>query len=268
MASWAEIHRASEAAAIAAEFAIRAGRGEEAVSLYASAAQLEEQALEAVARSKARTRGITGVSAASLWFKARGYTRARTIAHSLMADAATPEFAKGELSRLLEAMPRIEATPRIYDVLLVEDQEIVRHGLRAMLDLTGEFRVVGEAGSGVEAIEFCRDNPMPDLVLMDLSMPGLNALEATQELVRQYPGVRVLILSSRGDERAETGVVRGGAKGYLLRSASVRDLLEGLRTVAEGGSYLSPGLQSKSLHEGKRSVRGSLSSHRESNIAS
>ncbi len=127
-----------------------------------------------------------------------------------------------------------------YDVLLVEDHTIVRSSLRAMLERTGEFRVVGEVENGAEAVQFCRENSAPDLVLMDLSMPVLNGVEATAELSRHCPTARVVVLSAYDEERSIVEVIRAGAKGYLLKRAGVADLLEALRTVALGGSYLSP----------------------------
>ncbi len=125
------------------------------------------------------------------------------------------------------------------DVLLVEDHTIVRNSLRAMLERTGEFRVVGEVENGAEALQFCKAHS-PQLVLMDLSMPVLNGVEATAELARHCPSVRVVVLSAYDEERSIVEVIRAGAKGYLLKRAGVSDLMEALRTVAAGGSYLSP----------------------------
>jgi DNA-binding NarL/FixJ family response regulator len=149
-------------------------------------------------------------------------------------------------------------------VLIVDDHTIVRNSLRAMLEKAGEFRVVGEAGNGVEAIDFCRKS-RPDIVLMDLSMPVLNGVDATAELNRHFPGIRVVVLSAYDEEKAVVDVIRAGARGYLLKRAGVGDLLDAMRAVAAGGSYLSPQISSAlmtRLQSGDtvgRSARESLS---------
>lgn len=113
MPSWIEAHRESELAAIAAESAARSGNAVEAASLYAKAAKLEELALDVVPASKARTRGITGVSAAALWLKELEHERAEALARRLLDDPLVPEFAKGEFSRLIRSVfARHKAPPR------------------------------------------------------------------------------------------------------------------------------------------------------------
>src|ERR1019366_6357463 len=102
--SWADFHKASEAAAIDAEQAFREGNTWQAALLYAQAAELEQQALAAVDDTKARTRGITAVSAVSLWYKAVAYERAEQLAHSMLADPSVPEFARTDLRNLVQAI--------------------------------------------------------------------------------------------------------------------------------------------------------------------
>ena len=102
--SWADFHKASEAAAIEAEQAFRARNTSQAVLLYAQAADLEQQALAALDATKARTRGITAVSAVSLWYKAVAYERAEQLAHSMLADPSVPEFARTDLRNLVQAI--------------------------------------------------------------------------------------------------------------------------------------------------------------------
>ena len=125
------------------------------------------------------------------------------------------------------------------DVLLVEDHLVVRQSIRAILERGDEFRVAGEVENGAEAIQFCRKTP-PSLVLMDVSMPGLNGIEATTEIVRHCPNTKVVVLSGYDDEVSVMNAIKAGARGYILKRASILDMLEGIRTVARGGSYLSP----------------------------
>jgi DNA-binding NarL/FixJ family response regulator len=125
-----------------------------------------------------------------------------------------------------------------YDILLVDDHKMVREGLRAILERKPEFRVVGEADSGTEAVQFCKKS-RPDLVVMDLGLPGLNGVEATIEILRYTPQTRVVILSIHDDENSVVSAIRSGARGFVLKRASSADLIDALRTVARGGSYLS-----------------------------
>ncbi len=125
------------------------------------------------------------------------------------------------------------------DVLLVEDHLVVRQSIRAVLEKGEEFSVSGEVDNGTEAIQFCRKTP-PALVLMDVSMPGLNGIEATTEIVRHCPNTKVVVLSGYDDEVSVMNAIKAGARGYILKRASILDMLEGIRTVARGGSYLSP----------------------------
>jgi DNA-binding NarL/FixJ family response regulator len=125
-----------------------------------------------------------------------------------------------------------------YDILLVDDHQMVREGLRAILERKPEFRVVGEADSGTEAVQFCKKS-RPDLVVMDLGLPGLNGVEATIEILRYTPQTRVVILSIHDDENSVVSAIRSGARGFVLKRASSADLIDALRTVARGGSYLS-----------------------------
>lgn len=132
------------------------------------------------------------------------------------------------------------------DVLMVEDHEIVRHGIKTMLERSGDFRVVGEADNGAEAVQFCR-RASPQIILMDLAMPGLNGIEATSEIVRNAPQARVVFLSALDDDNSVVKAIRAGARGFVLKRASLGDLLDALRTVAKGGSYLSPQVSDRLL---------------------
>ncbi len=125
-----------------------------------------------------------------------------------------------------------------YDILLVDDHKLMRDGLRAILERNPEFRVSGEADTGAEAVHFCKKS-RPDIVIMDIGLPGMNGIEATTEILRHAPQTRVVILSIHDDENAVVSAIRCGARAFVLKKASSADLLDALRTVARGGSYLS-----------------------------
>jgi DNA-binding NarL/FixJ family response regulator len=125
-----------------------------------------------------------------------------------------------------------------YDILLVDDHKMMRDGLRAILERSVEFRVVGEAENGADAVRFCKRS-RPDLVVMDIGLPGLNGFEATVEILRHTPQTRVIILSIYDDENSVVTAIRSRARAFVLKRASSADLLDALRIVARGGSYLS-----------------------------
>ena len=133
-----------------------------------------------------------------------------------------------------------------YDVLLVDDHKIMRDGLKAILVRAGEFRVVGEAENGADAVRSVK-RLRPDLVLMDIGLPGLNGVETTAEILRYHPECRVVILSMYDDENSVVGAIRSGARAFILKKASDTDLIEALRMVACGGAYLSPQVSDRLL---------------------
>jgi DNA-binding NarL/FixJ family response regulator len=104
-----------------------------------------------------------------------------------------------------------------------------------------EFRVVGEADDGAGAICVCKETN-PALVLMDISLPGIGGIEATAELVRHFPNTKVVILSMYDDEHSVTGAIRAGARGFVLKQTSFGEVLNALRAVARGETYLSSGV--------------------------
>ena len=143
-----------------------------------------------------------------------------------------------------------------FNVLLVDDHKIMRDGIRAILRHSEEFTIVGEADNGSEAVQICR-RKKPEIVLMDIGLPGLNGIEATQEILRHVPETRVIILSMYDDEHSVVSAIRSGARAFVLKRASDNDLVDALRTVAKGGSYLSPQVSDRLLH---RIQRGDLES--------
>ncbi len=126
-------------------------------------------------------------------------------------------------------------------ILLVDDHPLVRDGLRARLEAAPRLRVVGEAGSGQEAIEqagACR----PDLVLMDVNMKGGSGIDATARLLEHYPGIAVLILSMHDKPEYVTQAMAAGARGYVLKDAPGKDIVLAIDTVIGGGIYYSAAL--------------------------
>jgi DNA-binding NarL/FixJ family response regulator len=132
------------------------------------------------------------------------------------------------------------------DVLLVDDHKIMRDGIRAILSRDADFRVVGEAENGADALLFVKKHH-PHLVLMDIGLPGLNGVETTAEILRHHPECKIVILSMYDDENSVVGAIRSGARGFVLKKVSDNDLLEALRVVARGGAYLSPQVSDRLL---------------------
>jgi DNA-binding NarL/FixJ family response regulator len=122
-------------------------------------------------------------------------------------------------------------------VVLADDHTIFRAGLRALLELERDMEVVGEAATGDEAVDQAR-KLKPDVVIMDLSMPGTNGLEATRRIAALELGVRVLVLTVHAEEEYLVPVVDAGASGYVTKASADRDLVDAIRTVARGEVYL------------------------------
>jgi DNA-binding NarL/FixJ family response regulator len=124
-------------------------------------------------------------------------------------------------------------------VIVADDHELLRAGLRAILRGVDGIEVVGEAGDGREALEVIAKAP-PDVLLLDISMPGMNGLEAIGLVAEQFPAVRVVILSMHASEQYVGQALRAGAAGYLLKDSAPTELETAIRAVARGESYLSP----------------------------
>lgn len=126
-------------------------------------------------------------------------------------------------------------------VLLVDDQELVRLGLRALLEATDGFRVAGEAADGIEAVAQAKAR-RPDVVLMDIRMPGIDGLEATRRIVAdpQLAQTRVLVLTTFELDEYVFDAIRVGASGFLLKNTAPAALLEAIRTIHDGGALLAP----------------------------
>lgn len=139
----------------------------------------------------------------------------------------------------------------LYDILLVDDHKIMRDGIKAILRNNEEFRVTGEAEDGADAVVICK-KLRPHIVLIDIHLPKLNGIEATGEIVRHCPETKVIILSMYDDENSVVSAIRSGARAFVLKRASDGELLDALRTVARGGSYLSPQVSDRLLNRIKR----------------
>lgn len=126
-------------------------------------------------------------------------------------------------------------------IVLADDHRLVREGLRRLLEERPDLRVVGEAATGDEAVALATSQH-PDMVVMDLAMPGLSGIEATRRIRQSGNGTRVLVLSMYGDRGHVEEVLRAGASGYVLKDAASADLLEAIDAVRAGDSFLSSGV--------------------------
>jgi DNA-binding NarL/FixJ family response regulator len=124
-------------------------------------------------------------------------------------------------------------------ILLVDDHRLMLAGIKAILEQSPEFTVIGEVESGSEAIAECKETH-PDVIVMDIGLPGMSGIEATKIIIRDAPATKVIILSIYDDEISVVSAIRSGAQGYVPKKASGSDLLQAIRTVVNEGSYLSP----------------------------
>jgi DNA-binding NarL/FixJ family response regulator len=124
-------------------------------------------------------------------------------------------------------------------VLLADDDALLRAGLAVVLGTASDLTVVAEAADGLQAVELCREHT-PDVVLMDVRMPGIDGIEATRRVVAALPEVRVLVLTTFQHDEYVWGALRAGASGFLLKRASPERLLDAVRTVAAGEALLDP----------------------------
>jgi DNA-binding NarL/FixJ family response regulator len=144
-------------------------------------------------------------------------------------------------------------------IVLVDDHSLVRAGIRALLQQIEGVTVIAEAGTGEEALQAVAAHS-PDIVLMDITMPGLSGLEATARIARQYPRVRVVILSMHTEQEYIIQAIRAGAAGYLLKGANVPELEMALRAVTNGETYLSPAASKHVMAEVAENNNGPASS--------
>ncbi len=151
--------------------------------------------------------------------------------------------------------------PERKKILIAEDHTILREGLRMLLSSNPEFEVVAEARDGLEAIRAV-DVHKPDLILMDLSMPRMNGVGAIQEIKKQCPSIKILVLTVHKTEEHILTALKTGADGYILKDATHSELMLAIDNIFSGRSYLSPGISEKVIEgylEGRKSVKSSTS---------
>ncbi|MEW6984499.1 UvrY/SirA/GacA family response regulator transcription factor [Colwelliaceae bacterium 6471] len=130
------------------------------------------------------------------------------------------------------------------NVLLVDDHELVRTGIRKILDEVKGLKVIGEAQTGEEAVQFCRKTE-PDVVLMDMNMPGIGGLEATKKIIRYAPDVKIIVLTVYSEDPIPTKVMQIGASGYLTKGAGPDEMVNAIRAVNSGQRYITPEIAQK-----------------------
>ena len=126
-------------------------------------------------------------------------------------------------------------------VLIVDDHPLFRDGMRGLLDSVADAEVIGEATSGDEAVELA-EKLHPDVILMDIKMPGTNGIEATRKVLEANPYIGVLVVTMFEDDDSVFAAMRAGARGYLLKDARGEEVVNAIRTVAGGGAIFSPGV--------------------------
>lgn len=126
-------------------------------------------------------------------------------------------------------------------ILLADDHAIVRRGLRDILEAEEDFAVIGEATNGLEVADLV-ERLQPNVLVLDIMMPGLSGLEVTRKVSQSFPQTRIIILSTYSDEGYVSKALRSGAAGYVLKAVSTTELIHAVRTVVGGGRYLSPPL--------------------------
>jgi DNA-binding NarL/FixJ family response regulator len=133
-------------------------------------------------------------------------------------------------------------------ILLCDDQAVIRDGLEMLLTLEKDFQVVGSAQDGFEALELIAKK-QPDLVLMDLKMPGMNGIEATREIRKKYPAIKILVLTTYDDDEWVFDAIRAGASGYLLKDTSRQKIIEAIRGTVDGKSFVDPAVAGKLMNQ-------------------
>jgi DNA-binding NarL/FixJ family response regulator len=128
-------------------------------------------------------------------------------------------------------------------ILLADDHRIMREGLRCLIEKEADLKVVAEAADGRTAVRLARE-VSPDMVIIDITMPDLNGIEATQQILSEAPNIKVLAVSMHSDDQFVTGMLRAGASGYFLKDCAADELVYAIRAVIAGEIYLSPKIAS------------------------
>jgi two-component system response regulator DevR len=139
-------------------------------------------------------------------------------------------------------------------ILLVDDHEVVRLGLKALLERHPQFEVIGEAASARDALEQVANNH-PDVVVMDIRLPGTSGIEACEEITSRFPETRVLMLTSYAEDEMLFSAIRAGASGYVLKQIGGDELVRALEAVARGEALLDPAVTQRVFQEVRRAVK-------------
>ncbi|MBB6447272.1 response regulator [Bacillus benzoevorans] len=136
-------------------------------------------------------------------------------------------------------------------IVIIDDHQLFREGVKRILEFEKSFEVVAEGSDGTEAMELVEKHH-PNVVLMDINMPNVNGIEATQQLIENFPDSKVIILSIHDDENYVTHALKTGASGYMLKEMDADALIEAIKVVADGGSYLHPKVTHNLVKEYRR----------------
>jgi two-component system response regulator DegU len=137
------------------------------------------------------------------------------------------------------------------NIIIIDDHQLFREGVKRILDFEANFGVVAEGDDGTQALSLVKQY-QPDVVIMDINMPTLNGVEATAQLIAEFPETKVIILSIHDDENYVTHALKTGAQGYLLKEMDAEQLVEAVKVVADGGSYLHPKVTHNLVKEYRR----------------
>lgn len=138
-----------------------------------------------------------------------------------------------------------------YRVLLADDHKIIRDGLRSLLEKEKDMVVVGEAENGRQALQLTR-KLNPDVIIMDISMPDLNGIDAAKQILGEQPGVKIVALSMHSEKQFVEGMIKAGVSGYLLKDTAFEELVKAVRLVCAGKKYLSPDITEIVLQDYKQ----------------
>ncbi|HTG68678.1 MAG TPA: response regulator transcription factor [Candidatus Udaeobacter sp.] len=136
-------------------------------------------------------------------------------------------------------------------ILLADDHQLFREGLKRILNMEDDLEVIGECGDGIQVMEFC-NHTIPEIVLMDINMPIENGVVATERLKSLFPDVKVIILSIHDDESYVFETLRKGATGYLLKDMEAESLINAIRSVVQGHAYIHPKVTGKLINQLRR----------------
>ena len=142
-------------------------------------------------------------------------------------------------------------------VLIVDDQELIRQSLKVVLNVSPGIEVVDVAGSGNEALRSVAAHK-PDVVLMDIRMPGMDGVEATKIIKERYPSIKVIVLTTFDDDEYVFGALQNGASGYLLKGSNVNELADAINIAYSGGAMINPNIASKMISQFSHLAKGSM----------